>query len=318
MTWNNLLTDEGALLLRYPGDVALMLSYPILWWRLYTIGFSAVSIETQILHALVFFFRYICDPHDITQVSTFVALGRCWLIVCSISTVFVLVRHRQRSPDATSFRPRMIFLSFPFLATLGWISLFLFPIFLALIPTDDARLQAALRDMAWYLLSRIPWSISQILGTLAMIPQLRLLYRWSGTVICEDQDGKPTVFISPPEGKFNPDLKIRQVDDPMWYYILSVATFRTFYIIYWFASDGQEAFSPQNLNLMRIGAVAQAVIIHGFIFNILFREKRARRWLKQQRALQPTMPHDASIMDLLPADKTPVPDHKTKSLPVSK
>ncbi|KAF8311742.1 hypothetical protein DL93DRAFT_1384344 [Clavulina sp. PMI_390] len=304
MSWNDSLMDQGPILLRIPGDAALMLSYPILWWRLYSVGFSAVSIQTQLLHALVFIFRYVFYPGDFMAISILNALAKFWLILWSISTVVILFRHRQRSLNEAPLRPRSIFLSLTFLTTAGWGALLLVPVLIAFVPVDDKRLQAGMQDMAWYLLSEIPWSISQVLGIIAMIPQLRMLYRSSGTIIREDEDGKPMVFISPPEGKFSPDLKIRQVDDQMWYYIVSVATFRTFYIIYWFASDGEDAFAPKYLNLMRVGAVAQVVIIHGFIFAILLREKRARRWLKQQQALQQDMPHDSKTKGLV-LEKTP-------------
>ncbi|KAF8311743.1 hypothetical protein DL93DRAFT_1384345 [Clavulina sp. PMI_390] len=269
--------------------------------------YVAVSIQTQLLHALVFFLRYVCYPKDFMGNLVFNAIVKSWLIVCSISTVVILVRHRQSSSNVPPLVPRSIFLSLTFLTTAGWGSLLLIPALLAFIPVADEGMREGLHDMAWYLISEIPWSISQVLAVVAMIPQLRLLYRSSGTIISEDKDGEPMVFVPPPEGKFTPDLKIRQVDDPMWYYILSVATFRTFYIVYWFASDGEDAFSFNSLNLMRVGAVAQIVIIHGFTFAILLREKRARCWLKEQQALQQTTPHDSKaespVMEKMPISR---------------
>ncbi|KAF8311745.1 hypothetical protein DL93DRAFT_2168850 [Clavulina sp. PMI_390] len=333
MHWSDLV--QSSILLRVPGDVALVLSYPILWWRFYSVGLAAISFETQLLHALVFFFRYLCYPQDLLYVSTLNSLAKLLLVVCSILTAIAVFCH-ERSLMTGPFKPRTIFLSLTCLTIAAYVAIFPTPLLLYtyIWPSTDVGLRAAERALTWSRLSYVPWGVSQVLGMVAMVPQLRLLYRYTGKTGCVDHDIAST---SHPDGKISPKMKIAEVDHPMWYYLLSMAMFRSFYILYWLhrlvpeitpslplddnsgvlsiISDGKRAFALENLNLMRIGAVVQTVIIHGFIVAIVVRENRAKRQLRQQQHLQQRMFCSERAADSLP-EKTPILGHDVKNISI--
>jgi len=237
--------DSGVCHWRLPGDIALALSYPVLWYRLYAVGTSGVSTETQILHLLTFFFRYVCYYPGF--ISIYTSLAKAWYTSAATLTVAYLL-YTQRG--LYTFKWTHIVLS----ATS--ILLFVSAIITLILAVDMyrcclTRVSAVLFEAAW--------ALSQLIAVGAMIPQLVILYQ-GGILKSVTSDGKARQPVRFAAG----------VDVWMWTYVVSVAAFRTFYIPHWvWRYNNQNFLDP----ISQICAVLQLAVIYSFILAIILKNK---------------------------------------------
>jgi len=240
---------------RVPGDIALALSYPVLWYRMYAVGISGVSTETQILHLLTFFFRYVCYPDF--NISMYNSFAKAWYTSAATLTVAYLL-YMQRGLHA--FKWTHIVLS----AT----SIFLFvSAIITLIIIVDMYREHVVGSYRGYsiwssgILFEAAWTLSQLIAVGAMIPQLVILYKGG---ISEN-----VTFL--PDGKARQPVRFAAgVDVWMWTYVVSVAAFRTFYIPHWVWRYNNERFLDP---ISQICAAVQLAIIYSFILAIVLKNK---------------------------------------------
>jgi len=237
---------------RVPGDIALALSYPVLWYRLYAVGISGVSTETQILHLLTFFFRYVCYPGF--NISMYNSFAKAWYTSAATLTVAYLL-YMQRGLHAFKWTYIVLSTASIFLFVPAIITLTLIVDMYRGYVVDWYRGYSIWESGVLFLLFDAAWTLSQLIAIGAMIPQLVILYK----------------------GGFLPDGKARQsvrfaagIDVWMWTYVVSIAAFRTFYIPHWVWRYNTQGFLDP---ISQTCAVLQLAIIYSFILAIVIKNK---------------------------------------------
>lgn len=272
--------DQSVCHWRVPGEVALALSYPILWYRMYSVGLPGISTETQLLHFLTFFFRYMCYPSELFGISYYNSAGKLWYTTCSILTLaFLLIRQRS----SLNLKPTRLLLSTTFL-------LLILSAIICVIPINvgvSSRLDYVGNDTfvhtfegitffhgtsLSFLKGEAPWSMSQFVSVGAMIPQLVMLFKGAGGA------GPSIALLNDDEANRKPVRVAAGVDVLMWTYVVSVAAFRTFYIPHWIWRWNTQGFIDPPAQFC---AVLQLLIIYGFIIAIVIKSSRSKKQAHQ-------------------------------------
>jgi len=220
--------------LRIPGDVALALSYPILWYRLYHVGPIGVSLETQILVLITFLARY-AYPGSFS-LSLYNAIMKGWLLGASVLSVLALMlmlhalKNTQHSIFSFSLLPLVIIL---------------LPSLVLAIPIHYAPRPSSPSQTT---LTNVSWAFSQYVLVGAMIPQLIVL--WKASTGRASASGFFSLFPNESDlESATSSLEMEKIDAlhmfgarlsgpfgidiGMWAYVASVAAFRIFYVHHW-------------------------------------------------------------------------------------
>jgi len=244
------------------GNTALLLSHPVLWYRIHAVGINGVSAETQILHFLTFFSRYLlCYPAEVD--ISLVGLGKAWLICASIMTVAYLL-YMQRGSFTLKWADAMLsatslVLSFSVIMT----SFPIMVVYHIISSSQGGYVHGGYTMLLDFLIGEASWIMSQLIAVGAMIPQLVMLYRGSASgnlVSCAESTIKTGT------------RRVAGVDVWMWAYVASIAAFRSFHLIDWirgYRSDG-----PIQTAIVHIGALLQLAIIYGFILVIVLKNRK--------------------------------------------
>jgi len=233
--------DNSVCWFRIPGDVAMALSFPILWYRLYRIGVASISVETQILLLIAFLLRY--TDSNMFNISAYNSAMKLWYILGSAFSVALLLFH---------FR---VHVSRPMASILPTILLSVIFSFVILFPGIMYFQPASL-------ITEISWGASYWIAAGAVIPQLMLMYKTASPPLPHVKDNSAVVH------------SVAGIDSGLWAYMASICAFRVFYLRHWVWRWQTERFIDLS---SQVPSVVQLIVIFSFVLAIVVKVATRRR-----------------------------------------
>lgn len=272
--------DHGVCPWRVPADIALALSFPVLWYRIKTVGLSGVSTETQILHFVTFFLRYACYPTEFTQISSYNTLFKAWYVGASFLTTAYILYARRNSISSKSRREMLFSWTALITGLAGLITLVQLcrggPTIGTITIGNQGQTTTRILynyDTPWSqaLVYDAPWFMSQLVAVGAMVPQLVLTYKGASSVSA-DGIASSTGPLALRDTEATSTRVVAGVDVWLWAYVGSIFAFRGLYIVHWIRRYHEQQFLDP---LAQACAALQLSIILGFVIAIRFSSNTA-------------------------------------------